>query len=211
MNNCNHLHILHIPFTGSSKVDAVAKERYDKLVKELDSEGITEYSIIEGFYDPKNIKKAIHKGHQLIVRLAKEQGMEYCIIAEDDLKFTAPGAWKYFISQIPESFDLFSGVVYSASMEGNRVMNGASGIMSLYVVSKRHYDFFLSMNTNNHVDREAGLTAYKHEYYVCDPQVVIQRGGYSFNLRQSMTYEVYMEGKSFYGQDGKKYIDGEWI
>jgi hypothetical protein len=198
----SHLHILHLfPTTGHPKTDQVAQQRYDNLMIELDTQGITDYSIIEGFYDPVNTKQAIHKGHRRIVQLAKEQGLTECFIAEDDIKFSSSHSFKYFISQIPKSYDLFSALVYSAEMEGNRVRNGASGIMSLYVISSRFYDFFLSMDINNHVDRECGLTAYKHEYYVCQPMCVTQRGGFSMNLKMDMWYDTYLIGKKMYGVD----------
>lgn len=165
---------------------------------ELSKQGITDYSIIEGFYDPKNTKQAIHKGHRLIVELAKKQNLPFVLIAEDDIVFTHPNSFNYFISQIPESYDIFSGLVYSASMEGNRIMNGGSGMTSLYVVDRRFYDFFLSMNINNHVDRELGLTAYKHEYYVCQPMPVIQRGGFSINKKQVLFYDAYLKERELY-------------
>lgn len=197
-----HLHILHLfPNTPDNKVNQVAQTRQENLLKELDEQGITDYSLIEGYYEPSNTKLAIHKGHRRIVQLAKEQGFENCIVGEDDLKFSCPTSYQYFLTQIPESYDIFSALVYSASMQGNRVMNGASGIMSLYSIHNRFYDFFLSMDINNHVDREAGLTAYKHEYYVCQPMCVEQRGGYSFNLRQNMWYDVYLENTKLYGVD----------
>jgi hypothetical protein len=198
----NHLHILHLPFTGIKKIDNVAETRLNNLFIELEKQGIKDYSIIEGFYDAKNTKQAIHKGHRKIVQLSKEQGMPSVCIAEDDIVFTHHNSYNYFISQMPKSYDIFSGLVYSATIEGNRIMNGGSGMTSLYVVHNRFYDFFLSMNIDNHVDRELALTAYNHEYYVCQSYVVTQRGGYSFNKNQSLFYEVYLEGKELYkGED----------
>lgn len=194
----NHLHILHIPFTGIKKIDEVAATRLNNLMDELSKQGITDYSVIEGFYDPKNTKQAIHKGHKKIVQQAKDKGYNSCLIAEDDIVFTHQNSFNYFISQIPESYDIFSGLVYSASMEGNRIMNGGSGMTSLYVVDSRFYDFFLSMNIDNHVDRELALTAYKHEYYVCQPMPVIQRGGFSINKKQTLFYDAYLQGKKLY-------------
>lgn len=194
----NHLHILHIPFTGIKKIDDVSDVRLNNLLIELEKQGVKDYSIIEGFYDSKNTKQAIHKGHRRIVQLAKEQNLPYVIVGEDDLAFTHPNSYNYFISQIPKSYDVFSGLVYSAQMKGNRIMNGGSGMTSLYIMNSRFYDFFLSMNIDNHVDRELALTAYKHEYYVCSPMPVVQRGGFSINKMQSLWYDVYLEGKQLY-------------
>jgi hypothetical protein len=193
-----HLNILHIPFTNEKKIDDVAEERLKNLFIELDKQGITDYSIIEGFYDKANRKQAIHKGHRKIVQLAKDKGLGNCIIAEDDIVLSSPNAYKYFLSQIPESYDLFFGLIYAGTVENNQVKNGMSGVLTLYSISSRFYDFFLSLDTNTHLDRELGNTAYKHEYFVCNPEVVEQRGGYSFNLRQIMFYSTYMENKIMY-------------
>ena len=198
----NHLYILHLfDNTENEKVNEVSRERLKNLLIELKEQGITEFTLVPGEYDPVNTKKAIHKGHRAIVQKAKDLGLSRVLIAEDDIKFTHPNSFNYFISQIPESYDIFSGLVYSASMDGNRIMNGGSGLTSLYVVNSRFYDFFLSMDIDNHVDRELALTAFKHEYYVCQPMCVEQRGGYSFNLKQSMFYSEYLRDKKMYGVD----------
>jgi len=196
--NLNHLYVLHLPFTGIKKIDDVAEVRLNNLLIELKKKGIKDYSIIEGFYDAKNTKQAIHKGHRMIVELAKKNNMPFCIVAEDDIVFTHQNSFNYFISQIPESYDIFSALVYSATMEGDRIMNGGSGMTSLYIVNSRFYDFFLSMNIDNHVDRELAITAFKHEYYVCNPMVVIQRGGYSIQKRQILYYDEFLRDKKMY-------------
>lgn len=198
----NHLYILHLfDNTENEKVNEVSRERLKNLLIELQEQGITEFTLVPGEYDPANTKKVIHKGHREIVQKAKDLGLSKVLIAEDDIKFTHPNSFDYFISQIPESYDIFSGLVYSASMQENRIMNGGSGLTSLYVVNSRFYDFFLSMDIDNHVDRELALTAFKHEYYVVNEYVCVQRGGYSIQRRESLFYDVYLEGKQLYGID----------
>ena len=195
-----HLHILHIPHTGEPKTDEESKIRLDSLIHELDYANVKDYTIIEGFYEGSNTKMAIHKGHARIVKLAKEQGFDNCIIAEDDIKFSSPDSYEYFIRQIPESYDLFSGLIYHGSIdENNKILNGANGIMTLYSIHARFYDFFLSLDTNTHVDIELGNTSFKHEYFICHPFVCFQRNGYSFNRRNDQNYDVYLENKKLYG------------
>lgn len=194
-----HLHILHLfSDTDNDKVNAVSDIRLKLLLEELSKSGISEYTILRGVYEPSNTKKAIHEGHRQIVLEAKKNVLENCIVAEDDLVFTSPNSYRYFLSQIPKSYDLFCGLFYAGSMEGNRIMNGASGIMTLYSIHNRFYDFFLSLDTNTHIDRELGQTAYKHEYYVCQPMVVTQRGGWSFNRREVQYYDDYLVGKELF-------------
>ncbi len=199
MINLNHLYILHLfPTTEDEKTNKVCQQRYDNLMIELANQNITDYTLIPGEYNPSNTKQAIHISHKKIIQHAKDNNLPHILIAEDDIKFSHPNSFNYFISQIPESYDIFSGLVYSATMEGNRVINGASGIMTLYSVSQKFYQFFLSMDVNNHVDRECGLTAYKHEYYVCEPMVCEQRGGISHQLKREMYYHEYLRDKVLY-------------
>lgn len=194
----NHLHILHLPAkTDNDKVNRVAAIRLQNLHSELEKCNITDYTIVEGFYDPINTKQAIHKGHKLIVQLAKEQGMGNVIVAEDDLVFSSPNSYSYFLSQIPEDYDLFVGLIYDwpgQVNEQHRILNGMSGTHTLLSINSRFFDFILSQPDDVHCDRNLGQYAYKFKYYVCNPMVVTQRGGYSFNLRRSMFYEVYLEG-----------------
>lgn len=196
-----HLHILHLyGTTPDEKINSIADIRLGRLLKELKNQNLTDYSIIGGFFDPVNTKQAIHKGHKAIVQSAKDKGLKNCIVAEDDIKFSSPNSYKYFLSQIPEFYDIFSGLIYAGAVENGRVHNGASGIMTLYSIHSRFYDFFLRLDVNTHVDRELGLTSFQNEYYICQPMVVEQRGGYSMNLKREMWYDAYLTDKVLYGQ-----------
>ena len=187
-----HLTILHLQRR---------QDRMPNVLKQLEQQQIDFYSIHEAidateFKMP--VKKAITQGHKRIIQSAKNNNLPYCIVAEDDLVFTGNGAWNYFIGNMPESFDLYFGLIYQGTVENNRVLNGMSGVMTLYVVHQRFYDFFLSIPDDCHVDRELGQTAYKHEYYVSPKICVVQSGSYSDNLRRSMNYDVYLDGKEVY-------------
>lgn len=197
-----HLHILHLAAnTPIEKTNHVARVRLENLMAELAAQNITDYTIIEGFYNPDNTKEAISKGHKLIVRLAKEQGLSNVIVAEDDICFSSPNSYKYFLSKIPEDYDLFFGLVYAGEVnEDYRVMNGMSGTHTLLSINSRFYDFILSQPDDVHIDRNLGQYAFEKKYYVIDKMVCYQRGGFSHNLRQTMFYDVYLEGKELFGQ-----------
>lgn len=198
-----HLHILHLfGATGNSKIDEVAKQRYINLMGQLQDQNITDYTIFAGEYDEVNTKKAINKGHKAIVQSAKDKGYKNAIIMEDDCCFTSKFSWRYFLSQIPNDYDLFTALIYSGDVdESHRIKNGMSGTHTLYSIHNRFFDFVLNQPDDVHCDRNAGMYAYLHKYYVCNPMCVYQKGGYSFNLRQSMTYEPYLIGKKMYGVD----------
>jgi len=141
--------------------------------------------------------KSVSKAHKQIVKDAKDNNYESVTICEDDIKFSCPNAFDYYISKMPEQYDLFLGMVYSAEINEGRIMNGFSGL-TLYTVHNRFYDEFLAANPNDHLDRYLGNTAYKNKYYVCEPFVCYQSGGMSDNLRIKMDYKVYHEKMNFY-------------
>lgn len=186
-----HLNILHLERR---------KDRMANLLKQLAEQEITFYTIHEGIDQKVNTKEAITKGHKKIIQQAKNNNFPNCIIAEDDICFTAPGAWNYFISQIPEDYDLFCGVIYAGSLnEENRILNGMSATHTLYSISQRFYDFVLSMPDHEHIDRHLGNYAFAKKYYVCSPMCVTQLGGMSDNLKKPMFYDAYHTNIKLYG------------
>lgn len=195
------LYILHLfANTENLVVNKVATERYNNLLIELKEQGINDFVLHPGIYNPDNPKKAIHEGHRDIVQLAKDNNWENVIIAEDDIKFTNPNSWQYFLSQIPEVYDLFFGLLYQGEIKDNRVVNGFNGCMTLYVVHNRFYDTFLSQPVDTHVDVQLGNVCFQHEFKIIPQYCVIQRGGYSLNRREIQFYDVYLENKTLYGQ-----------
>jgi hypothetical protein len=153
----------------------------------------------EGVESELNPAANINLAHRTIIQWAKDNNEPFCIIGEDDIIFSHPNSWKYFLSQMPkpEDFDLFFGMIYSAEVKENRIVNGFSGL-TLYVVSAKFYDFFLSMPPHVHVDRWLGMTAHEHDYFIIDKYVAKQSGGYSDNLRMNMSYQPFEEKMTFY-------------
>lgn len=185
------LHILHL----SRRID-----REQQLIRQLEWNKVP-YLLWEGIDNPNNVKESITKGHKKIIQYAKDNNLPFINIAEDDLMFTHKDSYKYFNEQTPDYYDLFCGVIYAGTVENNRILNGMSATHTLYKISQRFYDFVLSLPDDIHIDRELGSTAFKHKYYVCEPFVCTQSGGYSDNLRQVMYYDVYLQGKKMYGVD----------
>ena len=141
--------------------------------------------------------KAINKAHKSIVQKAKNNGDAYTIICEDDIRFTSPHAFNYYLSKIPKEFDLFMGMIYAGEIKDGRILNGFSGL-TLYTVHSRFYDEFLAADPNDHLDRFLGNSAFKNKYYICEPFVCYQSGGYSDNCRQNVNYKVYHDKMNFY-------------
>ncbi|MEO7045094.1 MAG: hypothetical protein ABI091_07270 [Ferruginibacter sp.] len=141
--------------------------------------------------------RAITLSHKKIIQDAKDKGLEYVIIMEDDCVFTAPNAFDFYMSKMPKEFDLYLGMIYGGEIKDSRILNGFSGL-TLYTVHNRFYDECLASDPNDHLDRFLGNSAFKNKYYVCDPFVCHQTGGYSDNRRENMNYQVYHDTMKFY-------------
>jgi hypothetical protein len=179
----------------AEQFEAEIAGRYKALQKEIEIQGL-EVRYWPAVQDPLNRSfVGIGNAHKQIVRDAKERKLPRVCVAEDDLYFFAPGAWEYFLNNIPEDYDIYLGVVFHGLKEDNTADDFCG--LGLYVVNDRFYDTFLSLPEVNHIDRSL---ARKGRYVVCDPMVCSQRGGYSFNKRKRDTYDRYLVGKRLFGQ-----------
>lgn len=145
----------------------------------------------------------INRAFKQIVRYAKAVSLPMVTIAEDDMIFTARGAWNYYLGQMPDDFDIYSGGIYSGQLEENRIVNGWSG-NTLITVHHNFYDFFLSASEDplglgqGHLDRWLGNFCFEKKYYVCLPFVVKQIANYSDNHRRRVSYEQYEQDWKYY-------------
>lgn len=153
----------------------------------------------ETIFRSGNISRAFKK----IVRHAKENNLEMICIGEDDLVFTSSNAWKYYLENIPDEFDLYLGGIYSGQLEQNRIINGWSGI-TLMTIHSRFYDFFLTANEDpqklglGHIDRWCGNFCFEKDFFVCLPFCVKQSAGYSENHRKIQNYDAFEENWEYY-------------
>jgi len=142
--------------------------------------------------------RGISKAHKQIIRWAKETGQEEVLIMEDDCYFFAPGAFEYFLSQKPASYDIYLGnVFFPPTLPGNRVDDFCG--LSIYFCHSRCYDKILAANEMNHLDRVIGKMDL--EKYVCIPMVCSQIAGYSDNKRHYSSYDKYLVGHKLFGKD----------
>lgn len=146
----------------------------------------------------------INRAFKQIVRDAKKNNLRMVCIGEDDLQFTAQGAWKYYLDNMPEDFDLYLGGIYAGQLEENRIINGYSG-NTLITVHEKFYDFFLSANEDplglgqGHLDRWLGNFCFEKKYIVCLPFVVKQIPNYSDNHRRVPSYQSYEKNWKYFG------------
>lgn len=177
-------------------------ERRQSFLEEMNTQNIA-FNIWDGITVYKESCRNISAAHKAIVRVAKEKKWPYAIIAEDDIKFSHPNSWKYYLSQMPKDFDLYVGLMYDGITDGNgRIITtkGMSGTNTLYCISERFYDFFLAIDDSKHLDRELGKFATLNKYILCEPMVCYQMNGYSSNFKRMMNYDAYLQDKKLYGQ-----------
>lgn len=180
-------------------------DRQQSYMEEMNRQNIA-YKVWPGVttYKEYTSHRNISLSHKEIVRDAKIKGLPKVIIAEDDIRFSSAGAWKYYLENTPKEFDLYAGVIYAGEVDPqtNRIIStkGMSGTNTLYTISEKFYDFFLMTDESKHLDRELGRFGNIKQYYVCNPMVCYQSGGYSDNHRKELTYETYLENIKLYGQ-----------
>lgn len=171
-------------------------ERLAPLLTELDIQGVNNYELWEGVYLPHSVKASINAAHRQIVEYAQLAGWERVCIAEDDLRGTALGAWEYYLSQMPDDFDIYLSMIYSGEIGANNVCKSFTGL-TLYTVHERFYETFLNVNKEEHIDRALdGLG----KYVVCNPFTFYQANGVSGNTGKYEEYDSLLTGRELFGR-----------
>lgn len=178
-------------------IDSRRAEKYEPLVAELNSQGITDYELWPCMILPEVIE-SINASHKMIVRWAKDNGLDEVVIGEDDLMFTTLGAWRYFLSKKPRFFDLYLGGCYSQVKHGWDEAPYSYTLepvgFHLYIIHSRYYDAFLGTDSHLHID-----TAQKsHAIKVCYPFAALQRPGFSSNNKCDQDYNSILKPEDIY-------------
>jgi len=156
-------------------------EDYGRLLGEFIEQGISRYKFWDAICNKDSVVKSINSSHKMIVQWAKENNLPYVIVAEQDLHFTAKGAWDYFIGKMPSEFSLYLACTYIPPISNNQV-NG----FHLYIVHEKFYDKFLSVPDDQHID--TAMNDIKGDYKFCYPFPALQRSGWSFNNKAICNY-----------------------
>lgn len=171
-------------------------DRWNHFLQEADTQQMA-YRRWEGIIDNNMPCVGISKSYKRIIQDAKDNGYKACCVAEDDICFSAPGSYDYFLSQVPNDYDLFLGSIYSGHIKEDGTVENFSGF-TLTVFHSRFYDKVLSTSENNHIDRQMFL--HKGLYKVCDPFVCYQLDGFSDNVgRKTDYFKKHMKGRKFFG------------
>lgn len=197
MSNNDILHIIHTDLRYKDIAKAATQIRKQNYLEQCAEHSI-KFMIHPGVTGALQIFHNINAAHKNVIRYAKENLLPYIHIAEDDFVFTGKGAWKYYLDNKPQSFDMYMAVIYAGTVENQKVLSAFSGGMSVYTVSEKFYDFILNAPANEHLDRLIGTVANQYDLLVPPKYCVRQLGGYSFNFDRSFNYSGFEEGKEFF-------------
>lgn len=178
------LHIIH----GNRRA-----ERLPLLLEQLKFAGIENYELWDGVYLP-SIKAGINAAHKQIVEYAKIAEWPEVCIAEDDIVFTHPNSYNYFLEQKPNDFDIYLSMFYTGNPDENNIVTKFTGL-TMYIVHQRFYDTFLSVPDDDHIDV---LLSGLGKYVVCPEFAAIQRNGFSSNTGQKEVYDSLLVGRKMY-------------
>jgi len=148
------LHIIHLEY---------CEDRKTHILRQLEFQGITDFRFWPGILSTDKASLRIAQAHQWIISWAKSRGENEVIIAEDDLQFTGPGAFNYFIDNEPENYDLYlGGISYGKIKFDNSVDDFAAA--HLYKIKSRFFDTMLSLAGEKDIDRDLG---HRGKFFVC--------------------------------------------
>ena len=196
------LHIVHLNKNefqiGSAEYNESVRREKSFLFEMLEQD--IDFKVWDAIYNPKDGKEGCCRSHKQIVQYAKDNGLKYVAICEDDIVFSSKGAWDFFLKSIPKSFDLYLGCSYSYSHHKyiNGVVSNYFDSLTLYIVHERFYDDFLSVPNNVHIDCSLSNFIGKKEILICQPYVCKQTDGYSFNQQKVVENEWRLQGKDFF-------------
>lgn len=168
-------------------------ERFDPLMEELTRQGIDDY-VIWNCVEHPDVVTSINLSHKQIVGDAMHRGLPYVCIAEDDLFFPAPDGWRYFLDNVPETYDLYAAATYVDDIHNKNLLCG----FHLYIVSEKFYEQFLSIPDNKHIDTR--ISDLDGDFHVCRPFAALQRVGWSANHKVVCNYNGNLtKGDIYYG------------
>lgn len=165
-------------------------ERYEPLMNELSEQNISDFELWPCLMYA-DVVSSINLSHKMIVRYAKEKGLRETCIAEDDLQFTSPNAWQYFISNKPKEYDLYLAATYIIPIEQKQICG-----FHLYMVHEKFYDTFLSIPDDQHIDTFCNTI--KGDYHFTYPFPALQRPGFSSNNKAQVNYNSILREQDIY-------------
>jgi len=174
-------------------------EKLKLLAEDFDRKGIP-YCVWPAVFDEPTIEGSINMSHKQIVGYAKQEGLPFIKIAEDDAWFPADDGYKYYLNNVqnlsPEC-DIYLAGTYGPRKHYSPGLIEAEQIIGLhcYMIFERYYDIFLATPDEAHIDisQRGGL------YLAVYPFACLQRPGYSSNTKREVNFNTLLKPEDIYG------------
>jgi len=180
-------------------------ERMDAFIAQSKVQGFS-YREWVGAIEDAPVRN-INKSHRAIVQEAKEMGRCSVMICEDDIQFTCKTAYKHYVDNMPQDYDVYFGGVSGGNIKLNDSTVSFFSGMFLYTVHERFYDAFLAADPDSNIDRWISNLGTKKitemlgrppVYKICYPMVAITSNGWSDNFGCEMDYSKYFRQYELY-------------
>jgi len=161
--------------------DSRMSDRLEPLLTEFAEQGITDYKLWNPIEDKNSVIRSINLSHKQIVQDAKDKGLNQVCIGEDDLYFSAPKGWEWFLKNKPDSFEMYFWGSYIVPLTNKKVVG-----FQLYIIDNSFFDRFLGIPENVHIDTY--MDELKGDYKFCYPFSALQRSCWSANNKAICNY-----------------------
>lgn len=163
----------------------------ERLIREFEEQGIEDFKFWEAIVLTDSVVDSIAASHKMIVQDAKDRGLKECIVAEQDLTFTCPTAWEYFIGNKPQEFDIYLASTYILPVSNNKICG-----FHLYIIEEKFYDKLLNVPREQHID--TACCDLGGDYKFCYPFPALQRAGFSANSKVEVNYNQMLKEQDIY-------------
>ena len=134
------------------------------------------------------------RAHKQIIQFAKDNHLPEVLILEDDVQFTAPGAFDYFISNKPKDYDLYFGGILFGKLEADGTVRRFAGT-HCWMIHSRFYDTVLNTKEGMNIDTALAKAG---KYIVCNPMVAKQHDVYSNREKKIPNRKHHYKDYSFF-------------
>lgn len=158
-------------------------DRYEHVTSEVKKLTLDGFEIVEGIIDES---KTCFQSQQKCIRIAKERGLPYVLVLEDDVVFTE-GAQQI----LEEVFEIVQTLDWDMFFLGANLQKPAQRLTTnllklsgayaahAYMVHQRFYDVILNLPPICEMDIHYHNLMAKHNVFMCDPMIAYQLPSHS--------------------------------
>ena len=185
-------------------------QRKQHFLNQLKEQEISDITFFPAIMDSKMSRRGISRSHKGCIQIAKDRGLPWVNVFEDDVLFLQKGAYKrfldIFVTEVPKDADMYFGggydSIFTPITPRLAANTGKHAGMMNYIVQEHFYDKFLEADERYNIDHfltAPDLTNAK--CYTAYPMLSLQVDGRSYNTGMMTEYNPEMH-KRFTLWDG---------